>query len=163
MLISCPSCRATYNVPEHLLAADGQMLRCAQCAHEWLVMPPPAVAPAAAEPVMPAPALSGPIVSEHVPEPPDPVGIAPAAAAADGFADGFDVPPSTAPLGAPDLSGRGLQRPAKPPVQPVALAMAWVLTVFVMISIGWGAVRWRGEVMQVWPPSERAYAVLGLN
>jgi predicted Zn finger-like uncharacterized protein len=146
MLISCPSCAAVYNVPEHLLAAEGQVLRCARCEHEWLVVP-------SAEPAQ----ATAPVVSEHIPneyhaEPPD--------------LEPFESSPEPSPESSkvmPELTGRGQILQQRPPVEPVALAMAWVLTVFVMISIGWGAVRWRGEVMEAWPPSRRAYSVLGLH
>jgi len=134
MLISCPSCAATYDVPEHLLSAQGQMLRCSRCVHEWMVMPPPP-----------------PVVSEHVP-------LSPSL-----YPEPPDLESREAASVMPALTGRGKVRPPQPPVEPVALAMAWVLTVFVIVSLGWGAVRWRGEVMEAWPPSQRAYSALGLR
>ena len=110
------------------------MLRCSRCVHEWVVM-------------LPHP----PVVSEHVPlnrslypEPPD-------------------VDPHESASVMPALTGRGMAKPQSAPVEPVALAMAWVLTLFLIVSLGWGAVRWRGEVMEAWPPSQRAYSALGLR
>ncbi len=144
MLISCPSCHAVYDVPEHLLSADEQLLQCARCAHEWLVVPS-AMAATDSAPV----AVSAPVVSEHFPD--------------EFYPEPADLDPHESPSVMPNLTGRGQAHPPRPPVEPAALAMAWVLTVFVMLSIGWGALRWRGEVMEAWPPSQRAYNMLGLH
>jgi predicted Zn finger-like uncharacterized protein len=46
MRIECPSCDATYEVPDHLLGGT-RMLRCARCGHEWA--PAGIAVPAAAE------------------------------------------------------------------------------------------------------------------
>jgi predicted Zn finger-like uncharacterized protein len=49
MHVACPACEARYEVPDTLIG-PGRRLRCARCAHEWLVQssaappdrPPPA-------------------------------------------------------------------------------------------------------------------------
>jgi predicted Zn finger-like uncharacterized protein len=72
MRIVCPSCTATYEVPERL-TASGKRLRCARCAHEWLPpemaapRPPPPPPPPLRE--TPAPA-SVPLQAERKPRPP---------------------------------------------------------------------------------------------
>lgn len=42
------------------------------------------------------------------------------------------------------------------------LLAAWVLSIAVLVLAGWAAVAWRDGIMRTWPPSERAYAALGL-
>src|SRR5690349_20822034 len=39
MHVACPACEARYEVPDALIG-PGRRLRCARCAHEWLVQPP---------------------------------------------------------------------------------------------------------------------------
>ena len=36
MIISCPSCATRYELPAQQLAADGSVIRCAACGHNWL-------------------------------------------------------------------------------------------------------------------------------
>ncbi len=115
MLISCPNCAATYEVPDHLLTAGGQALECARCAHEWIVVP--------AQPSVPVP-------------------------------DATDVAAPAPVVAAPRFSPR---------MQAGAVVAAWVISLVVVVSLGWGAVHWRGSVMAAWPPSQRAYQAVGLN
>lgn len=61
------------------------------------------------------------------------------------------------------LSDRDPMRPPRPAVGPGAALAAWALSLCVLISLGWGAVHWRSEVMSIWPPSQRAYQAVGLN
>lgn len=48
------------------------------------------------------------------------------------------------------------------PTQSQLLLAAWVLSIAVLLLAGWAAVAWRDGIMRAWPPSERAYAALGL-
>ena len=55
------------------------------------------------------------------------------------------------------------------PARPVAsarnsrlLAAAWLLTVLVLVGLAWAALSRRAEIMRAWPPSQRAYAAIGL-
>jgi predicted Zn finger-like uncharacterized protein len=66
MLLTCPNCGATYDVPETAIGPEGRKIRCRACDTRWFepartpadVAVPPPVTPAAplAEPVPPAPA-----------------------------------------------------------------------------------------------------------
>ena len=42
------------------------------------------------------------------------------------------------------------------------VAIAWVLSIAVLGAAAWGAYARRGDVVRVWPPSERAYLALGI-
>lgn len=91
MIITCPRCFATYNVPDAALARGNLAVRCSSCKFEWHEAPPPASAIAA---MAPDPALAGragtfmpstiediPLAGRsHSPEPQQPEGPAPAAA-----------------------------------------------------------------------------------
>ena len=133
MLISCPACAAAYEVPDHLLSGAGQALRCARCLHEWVGVTPPPVVVTMSAPV---PAFVPGSLHAAYPE----------------------MPPPGVPL---EQLLAELPRP--PRRRTLALAGAWTLSVVVLVLLGFGAVRWRGEVMAAWPPSERAYALVGLR
>jgi len=153
MLISCPSCDAGYEVPDHLLAGAGQTLRCARCQHEWVVRLPcadPAEDDLAtvihAPPPPPAPVHVPVHVEVHLPDPP-PVFYP-------------DMEQAQDPL------DRILPLPTPPPMPAYngkAIALAWALTVLMVVLFGFGAVYWRGAIMDAWPPSKRAYALIGLS
>jgi hypothetical protein len=61
-----------------------------------------------------------------------------------------------------------LMPPEHPRMHPwrqsvLPLALAWALTVAVVTAGGWGAYQYKNRVIRAWPPSERAYAALGLD
>jgi hypothetical protein len=75
-----------------------------------------------------------------------------------------DYPPEEPRAAAISLSTAAPRRIRPTIPRPMAAVVAsWALTVLVLISLGWGAVHWRDDVMNAWPPSERAYAALGLR
>ena len=93
------------------------------------------------------------------------------------------TPVPTQPPG-PGLAATPIVAPPRPPrvkvVAPSSPALAgspadvrghderrlvlvgWVLSIAVLLLIGWAAVTWRDGIMRAWPPSERAYAAFGL-
>ena len=48
------------------------------------------------------------------------------------------------------------------PAERALLLGSWVLSIAVLVLLGWAAVTWREGIMRAWPPSERAYAAFGL-
>jgi predicted Zn finger-like uncharacterized protein len=138
MRITCPSCRATYEVPDALLAGGARMLRCARCASEWT--PQPAAAPPATPPDPP------PFRPEPRPERTPRV---------------EPLQPLPAPHieGEPPPSLRVRSRPM--PGLPSMIAVA--ISLLVLVALGWAAYAWRAELMQAWPASQLLFAALGLR
>ena len=59
MRITCPNCSSSYTLRNNLVGPEGRKVKCASCAHIWLVLPESATPPLAAEPVaVPVPALA---------------------------------------------------------------------------------------------------------
>jgi predicted Zn finger-like uncharacterized protein len=161
MRIVCPSCDAAYEVPESILAPGKRAVRCVRCGTEWTPGREPQTAPSNAEP--PAPSPMQPLLDEPPPvelrrlAPPRPDGAKPAKKLAS--YRGRDerrltaIDPDERPPPREDDPTRGRR---------VAL-VGWVLSLLLLVALGFGAVAWRGAVMASWPPSERLYAALGLR
>ena len=146
MRITCPSCQATYEVPDAMLGAAARKVRCARCAFEWqpepaaAAPPTPPAAPAPAEPAEPDPPLR--LRSEPRSERP------PRAEA---------LPPLPPPERMPPRSAH-----ARSPTPILASLAVVAISLVVLVSLGWAAYAWRAEVMHAWPPSERLFVALGL-
>lgn len=63
MILSCPSCKARYVVPDSAIGPAGRKVRCAQCRHSWFQ------AGVALDPRAPPPPFAAPIVREAAPPP----------------------------------------------------------------------------------------------
>jgi predicted Zn finger-like uncharacterized protein len=75
MILSCPSCRARYVVPDHAIGIGGRKVRCAQCRFSWFQEGPdelPQAPPRAREPSPPAPQRQQPQRAERPPPRPAP-------------------------------------------------------------------------------------------
>lgn len=143
MRATCPSCEATYEVPDRLIGA-GRRLRCTTCGHEWTLLPTAAEAPAA-----PEPPAAGPRTEARPAAPPPPAAPAPRA----------ELPPAH----------QMLRRPPQvidPPLPPVddntgrrrgeaALRAAWIGSVL-LVALALGALwTFRYEIATAWPPAAR--------
>ena len=131
MRLACPSCQASYDVPDDRLGSGTRRLRCAVCAHEWTFVAPEL--PAAPPPPPPSP-------------PPPPQLPAAPLTAEPRLAGVPSFPPDDAP----------------PPRRRGALA-AWVVSVLLLAWLAVAAANFSTEIMQIWPPSQRVYAVFGVG
>jgi predicted Zn finger-like uncharacterized protein len=138
MRIACPSCAATYDVPDRLLAGPARTLRCSRCGADFPLPkteaeapePPPPEPPSLAERVTPAPAAEAPVPLEARPEP-----LAPPRRA---VATLDETPP------------------------PTALRRAWAASIAVVVAAVIALLVFHAKVMEVWPASTRLFAALGL-
>ncbi len=148
MRIVCPSCQAAYEVPEKLLSGAARKVRCARCGGAWT--PEPIAAPipnAAPEEAAPPPD----------PEPEPEAKPAPPARAA---------PSPVVAAVVPRVADRLVPEPAEPPAgrgPAVMAAVAWAVSVALLVCAGWAGVAWRADIMAVWAPSRRLFALLGLE
>ncbi len=137
MRITCPTCEATYDVPEKLLRPDREV-RCARCGGRWL--------PAPAEPGMPPPGAPALPATDEIALPPPPGGERPSS---------FDIFNRTG--GPPDDGGD------EPPARAgMAVWGAWVASLLLLAGLGWAGLTYRAQVMHVWPPTEHLYALFCL-
>ncbi len=137
MRITCPTCEATYDVPEKLLRPDREV-RCARCGGRWL--------PAPAEPGSPSPEAPEPPATDDITAPPAPAGERPPS---------FDIFNRTG-----DLADHGTDDPGARSGQ--AVWAAWAASLLILAGLGWAGLTYRAQVMHVWPPTERLYALFGL-
>lgn len=139
MRIVCPSCQATYDVPESLMRGAPRRVRCARCGGEWTPEGPQANPDDVNDANPPAIQAAAPAL------PPDQPALVMPDPAAPRTADRMAPPPRP--------SGRG--------AQAVAIA-AWIASLLALVGLGWAGFAWRVDIMAMWAPSKRLYALLGL-
>ncbi|HTI83263.1 MAG TPA: zinc-ribbon domain-containing protein [Acetobacteraceae bacterium] len=134
MRIGCSSCSATYDVPDSLVT-PGRIVRCARCGNEW----------APVEAVPEAPLDEQP---DSRPEPPSPAAEA--------------IPDAAMPAVQQSAMDRLIADPATSP-SALRLRIAWAASVVALVALLGAAFTWRTQVVSVWPPSARAYALFGMH
>ena len=163
--IVCPSCDATYDVPEAALA-PGRAVRCARCGTEWAPLPatethapldspplvPPSLVPSSLDPPNPA----GWLAAERVTGPAVPPGEPDASADADLSRN----PPRNARVLVAQPATGAAGRPSRR--DNTAPLIAWLASLVLLIALIVAAYAWRDRIMAAWPPSERLYAALGI-
>jgi predicted Zn finger-like uncharacterized protein len=140
MRIRCPSCSATYEVPETLVERP-RTVRCAKCAHDWLATPiddDPTQEADAAEPTEATAPVHEPADDELEPI----MGPTPLSAIERLSASG-------------DLSPR-IRRHDR------ILTAAWAFSFAALAGLGVAGYTKRDALMREWPASKRVYATLGL-
>jgi predicted Zn finger-like uncharacterized protein len=147
MRIHCPSCHAAYEVPDQLLA-DGKPVRCALCSEQWVPGPTAPDGPAT-EAEMPAPAA----LPLPATEPPAP---------------GGRVEPRLPGYRLRNVDSVDDERPPAEDYESLAASrrgakLAWLLSLVLLVALGWAGIVYRDTVMAAWPPSTRLYDVLGLH
>ena len=162
MRIRCPSCSATYDVPDTLLARP-RTVRCAQCGVDWTATPIEDEAPpeAVAEPPTPI---------DEEPEPariPIPVFVPAAPETVPVYRAGQGDPVPQDELGETPLSA--IERLSAPmdlsaPIRrhDRYLTAAWAGSFAVLAALGVAGYTKRDALMREWPASKRVYSTLGL-
>lgn len=136
MRIVCPSCQATYDVPDATLGGAPRQVRCAKCSTVWGVDPIP-------EPT--------PMADEHDDSQlPPPVAI---------VASDADLMAEPAPIAATHR----LPTTRRATGGTIAPAIAWLVSIAVLVAAGWTVIAWRAPIMEAWAPSRRLYQWLGLG
>ena len=173
MRIACLRCNAAYDVPPERVP-PGRAVRCARCGESWTPVPAPAavvedpdpepepepeaeaVMPPLAEPA-PVPVEQEPVQAYPAPNVIERTGISMMSGGIPDARVAEDAPVSFPAPGSADGRKREPGRAGA-----ALLAMAWLATVLLLVGLGWAVVVRRADIMQTWPPSQRAYATLGL-
>jgi predicted Zn finger-like uncharacterized protein len=143
MRVVCPSCRATYEVPDTLLGGAKRRLRCNRCGHEWL--PEPRETVTGAEPEAPR-VRAGSLTAPAAPDP-EPRSAAQLRSV---LGDARPV----------EFERRLAQRSRN---GGAVVLLGWLLSLLVLAGLGFAAYAWREDIIAAWPPSERVYLAVGLR
>ncbi len=137
MQLVCPSCAASYSVPDALIGT-GRNMRCVRCQHDWFATAPVEVP---VEVPMPDPVVEAAAEPEAVPA----------------------MPIHTLPV-KPKAPPRktGAAPVAAPGGKPSALLiLAWVASIGLVAAGGWALWAYRAPLAEFWPPLIRLYTLLG--
>jgi len=181
MIITCPSCGASFNVKAEALGPNGRSVKCSKCAHRWHATADGDAAEIAADPV----AAEAPPVESAPPPATEPTQPAEEPAAAEEAQEDVESVGPTAPdmpppglreaLGIADAPSdisdeeprsRSGRRPA-PPQPKRRSSMVRVFSIFVLLlavcGAAGGAVFMKNEIMMWLPATQRLYAMVGMG
>lgn len=84
-----------------------------------------------------------------------------------------DAPPLVSESAAPAAAPQGLrdfrtvvppaEEPRRPLLPMLGVTLGWIVLIAAIAALGWAAVRYRGQVVLIWPQSAAVYAALGLD
>lgn len=173
MMIVCPSCQASYDVPDAKIRS-GRVVRCARCLREWTALASPE-AVKSQEAALAAPAMQA---AAEIETRSSRIGLL---TPSDTLMEARERPREWAmPAKAseatrePDYQSQdeGLFDPGPMPPgfydgrsavrgRRWGAGIAWIATIAVLAGLVWAGYTFRGQVMHIWPASERLYAALG--
>ena len=137
MIVTCPSCEAKYRVNADALAARGNKVKCAACAHSWVVEDEGLTLSEPVEPVF----EDSPTVSDPEPE--------------------SEPAPSIREKPAAAVRARAEQQRLKQRKAVEGAGWAGVAACVAVALIG--AVIFRVNIVQTWPRTAGAYAAVGMT
>jgi len=164
MIVTCPSCDIRFKVDTAALGAKGRKVRCSKCAHDWFQTPE------GATDAMPAPAPEPEeAIDDDDLESEDALETA-SADVVDTLADDIeedliDVP---GPIDLGDFepepmernSGRSVGRKKK---SKIGATLGWLTLLIILIGGPTGAILYKDKVIEIWPPSNRLYNLVGMG
>ena len=162
MILTCPSCASSYFVDDDMIGPSGRTVRCASCGERWFAQDDVAQEPAF-DPSATSPSWQGALDEQSVERAADNLegaeGLDPLSPANfDADADLLGVP-LVAP---PQTANRSPKSPKSPKPGSGFSGLAWAIVGLVLASALVLAAMFRTQVVQAWPKSASAYALIGL-
>lgn len=124
MILSCPSCRTKYVVPDSAIGLDGRRVRCAQCRFSWFQDGPEAIPAGTTPPPAPSPAPR-----QATPPPTPPVAVAETAAVEAPPAEPIDWAPA-------EQAYEEYEEPPRRARRNPARLWTWVAIVSALLMVG---------------------------
>ena len=157
MILTCPSCASSYFVDDDMIGTSGRSVRCSSCGERWFAHEEAALEPALDMPEMSqswdAPSSSA--LDNLDPDRLQDADLLGATEAGEAGADGLVVPMVAPPR--PTKSSRKAPKPGSG-----FSGLAWAIVGLVLASALVLAAMFRTQLVQVWPKSASAYALIGL-
>jgi len=135
MILTCPNCAARYEADAAKFLPSGRKVRCAKCGHTWHQPAPEAIAGAAGEALQSAPGLCVEAPPKLVP-------------------DGPSLAEVRSAVVEKQKAGAGWR---------VGALTGWAALIAVVALLGWMAVKFRQEIVSIWPQTATFYAAAGMD
>lgn len=184
MIITCPSCGASFNVKAEALGPNGRSVKCSKCAHRWHATADGDAAEVAADPVAaeappvesaPLPVADGsaapepaeePVAAGEAPEDEESTGPAAPVMPPSGLREALGITDAPSDISDEEPRSRSGRRPAPPPPKRRP-SMVRVFSIFVLLlavcGTAGGAVFMKNEIMMWLPATQRLYAMVGMG
>jgi len=149
VILTCPQCSTRYQTDAAKFQPAGRNVRCAKCGHVWHQDAP------APDPDIDSEALA----DETPPEPGAAIPIATQEAEAPLSRPQTFTP---SPVMMRDRAQTSFAEPSKLPMR-LAIGLGWLGLIAIILLIGWSALRFRQQIVAVWPQSASLYSAVGLK